>query len=90
MKANSLRSVNGTFPSSVSLTRCEQAASRDSTLDCRKNVFFPIDHRSHFLPIVEESVLLMITLVLMALLFLRDLRQELETKRLTESVARHC
>lgn len=41
----------------------------------------------HFLHIVEESVLLMTTLVLMALLFLRDLRQESETERLTESVA---
>lgn len=41
----------------------------------------------HFLHIVEESVLLMITLVLMALLFLRDLRQESETGELTNSVA---
>lgn len=41
----------------------------------------------HFLHIVEESVLLMITLVLMALLFLRDLRQESETEELAESVA---
>ena len=40
----------------------------------------------HFLHIVEESVLLMITLVLMALLFLRDLRQESETEELTESI----
>ena len=40
----------------------------------------------HFLHIVEESVLLMITLGLMALLFLRDLRQESETEELTESI----
>lgn len=40
----------------------------------------------HFLHIVEESVLLMITLVLLSLLFLRDLRRESETEELTESV----
>lgn len=40
----------------------------------------------HFLHIIEEGVLIMITLVLMALLFLRDLRRESETEELTESV----
>lgn len=42
----------------------------------------------HFLHIVEESVLLMITLVLLSLLFLRDLRQESESEQLAESVGR--
>lgn len=40
----------------------------------------------HFLHIVDEGVLLMITLVLMALLFLRDLRLESDTEQITESV----
>lgn len=42
----------------------------------------------HFLHIVEESVLLMITLVLLSLLFLRDLRRESESEQLAESVGR--
>ena len=40
----------------------------------------------HFLHIVEESALLMIALVLLALMFLRDLRQESETEELAESI----
>lgn len=40
----------------------------------------------HFLHIIEESVLPMITLALLALLFLRDLRRDLETEQLAESV----
>ncbi|REA00592.1 hypothetical protein DEQ92_20100 [Haloferax sp. Atlit-6N] len=40
----------------------------------------------HFLHIVDESVLLMISLVLLALLFLRDLRRESEAEELAESV----
>ena len=40
----------------------------------------------HFLHIVEESALLMIALVLLALMFLRDLRQESETEELAEAI----
>lgn len=40
----------------------------------------------HFLHIIEESVLLMITVALIALLFLRDLRRDLETEQLAESI----
>lgn len=41
----------------------------------------------HFLHIVDESVLLQITLVLMAFLFISHLRRESETENLSESVA---
>nr|WP_233340494.1 hypothetical protein [Haloprofundus sp. MHR1] len=41
----------------------------------------------HFLHIVDESVLLQITLVLMAFLFISHLRRESETETLSESVA---
>jgi hypothetical protein len=40
----------------------------------------------HFLHIIEESVLPTITLALLALLFLRDIRRDLETEQLAESV----
>lgn len=41
----------------------------------------------HFLHIVDEGVLLQITLILMAFLFLSHLRRESETEHLAESVA---
>lgn len=42
----------------------------------------------HFLHIVEEGVLLMIALILLALMFLRDLRRESETEQMAESIER--
>lgn len=42
----------------------------------------------HFLHVIEEGVLLMITLVLLALLFLRDLRRERMSERMKSSLER--
>jgi hypothetical protein len=42
----------------------------------------------HFLHVIEEDVLLVIAVVLMALLFLRDLRRERVSERMAESLAR--
>ncbi|QCJ45867.1 MULTISPECIES: hypothetical protein [Haloprofundus] len=42
----------------------------------------------HFLHIIEEGVLVMITLVLLSLLFIRDLRREEQTEEIATSVER--
>ena len=42
----------------------------------------------HFLHLIEEEVLLLIAVVLLALLFLRDLRRERTTERMEESLHR--